>query len=135
MKYPKGYKGGTQTERLEIRLSPKEKDSLISKAEAAHLSVTKLLLCSALDKKIIVLKDIPAFLIELRKIGTNINQIAKVANAQNSATEKMLEIVNDDQKEIIRLLNKLLNQLFDEQEHNLKTLEQKIDKILENQNS
>lgn len=109
MKYPKGYKGGTQTERLEIRLSPKEKDSLISKAEAAHLSVTKLLLCSALDKKIIVLKDIPAFLIELRKIGTNINQIAKVANAQNSATEKMLEIVNDDQKEIIRLLNKLLN--------------------------
>ena len=83
------------------------------------------------SKKIIDTTIIASLIIEIRKIGVNINQIAAVANTQKFVNRELLSKVQQGKKEIIDLLQKILDEVYDTEEHTLESLEEKIDRLSE----
>ena len=69
-----------KTGQLLITVTSTEKKNIQEKALAAHMSVSSYMIKLSEDKKIIVAEKIPQLLYEISKIGTNINQVAKIAN-------------------------------------------------------
>lgn len=68
--------------RIELRISPEDKEALKKQATAAgYKSVSKYIRDCALGKKITARVDIDA-VYNLRKIGNNLNQIAKQINTE-----------------------------------------------------
>ena len=66
---------------LTIRLTKAEKEMIKKKARKAQLSVTDFLVTTSLRTEIHVAENIKPLLIELKRIGNNINQITMKINA------------------------------------------------------
>lgn len=66
---------------LNIRISTKDLDCLKHRSKKANLTITGYVTKCALNKKIYVYDGYKDFLTELRKIGTNVNQIARACNS------------------------------------------------------
>ena len=66
---------------LTIRLTKSEKSAIIAKADAAKLSLTDFIV--ALSKQVTINPppDLSPLLVELKRIGNNINQIAAKVNS------------------------------------------------------
>ena len=114
-----------------IRVSPTEKKKIEEKAEQVHKTVAGYLLDLTESKRVIDTTIIAALIIEIRKIGVNINQIAAVANSQKFVNREMLSKVQQGKKEIIVFLQKILDEVYDTEEHTLESLEEKIDRLSE----
>ena len=65
---------------LNFRLSEKEMERIRAKAEKANLTVSAYILSSALDKPIVVIDGLPDAVKELRRIGSNVNQLTTLVN-------------------------------------------------------
>ena len=120
-----------KTARIELRLLPTEKEELLKKAAASHKTVSQYVISLSESKRIIDTTIIASLIIEIRKIGVNINQIAAVANTQKLVNREMLSKVQQGKKEIIDLLQKILDEVYDTEEHTLESLEEKIDRLSE----
>ena len=70
-----------QAETLTIRLTKTEKEMIRKKAKKAQLSVTDFFFSISLRTEIHVAENIKPLLIELKRIGNNINQITMKINA------------------------------------------------------
>ncbi|MBQ1740973.1 MAG: plasmid mobilization relaxosome protein MobC, partial [Erysipelotrichaceae bacterium] len=68
---------------------------------------------------------------EIRKIGVNINQIAHVANGQGFILQSDLVTVKRQMDAVFEITKKIVKATYDEKEANIKTLERKIDKLME----
>ena len=112
-----------------VRVTPTEKKELQKKADAAHLSLSRYLVKSASDKKIMQTENILDLIFQIKKIGTNINQIAAVANSQKYINKPLLLKVIEHEKEIAGLLRQILEEVYNTEEHTLLGLEIKIDKL------
>ncbi|MCR4638362.1 plasmid mobilization relaxosome protein MobC [Ruminococcus sp.] len=97
-----------KTERMELRLTPEEKDNLIKRAAEARMSMSKYLLALSEQKKIIVVEDLSEFIRQLIKIGTNVNQVALVANTYRSVSEKQIKTLNENLIQVQQLIRKLI---------------------------
>ena len=64
-----------RAETLTIRLTKAEKEIIRKKAKKAQLSITDFLVATSLRTEIHVAEDVKPLLIELKRIGNNINQI------------------------------------------------------------
>jgi predicted unusual protein kinase regulating ubiquinone biosynthesis (AarF/ABC1/UbiB family) len=93
---------------MELRLTPEEKDNLIKRAAEAHMSMSRYLLALSEQKKIIVVEDLSEFIRQLIKIGTNVNQVALVANTYRSVSEKQIETLNENLIQVQQLIRKLI---------------------------
>ena len=120
-----------KSEELHFRLTPTEKKKIEEKAEQVHKTVAGYLQDLTESKRVIDTTIIAALIIEIRKIGVNINQIAAVANSQKFVNREMLSKVQQGKKEIIDLLQKILDEVYDTEEHTLESLEEKIDRLSE----
>ena len=120
-----------KTARIELRLLPTEKEELLKKAAVSHKTVSQYVLSLSESKRIIDTTKLATLIIEIRRIGVNINQIAAVANSQRFINKELLMKVNQHEKEIIELLQQILNEVYDTEEHTLESLEQKIDRLSE----
>ena len=98
-----------KTERLEVRLTPAEKEKLSSKAAEARMSMSQYLLALSEQKKIIVVDELPELIRQIIKIGTNVNQIAMVANTHKSVSQKQIETVESQLSDIQNLLGNLID--------------------------
>ncbi len=65
---------------LTIRVTEKEKEAILTQAQKAELSLTDYLITSALNAKIYVPEDLKPIVTELKRIGTNLNQITTKIN-------------------------------------------------------
>lgn len=99
----------TKTSDVHLRLTPSEKEKLTSQAAEARMSMSQYLLALSEQKKIVVADGLPELCRQLAKIGTNVNQIALVANTHKTVSEKQLEIVNENLVNIQHLLGKLID--------------------------
>lgn len=99
----------TKTIQVALRLTPLEKEKLSAKAAEARMNMSQYLLALSEQKKIIVADELPELCRQIIKIGTNVNQIAAVANTHKSVSEKQLDIVNLNLIEIQNLLGKLID--------------------------
>lgn len=82
---------------LSIRLTAKEKEAILSKANEAEMSVTDYIVRSTSRKKIRVvnMKDV---VIELKRIGNNINQIAWRINSGELRSYNFDSVVREQRK-------------------------------------
>ena len=93
-----------RTERLQLRVSPEEKAAICQKAAEAHMSVADYIVALSEGKKVIDIRKIAQLILEVRRIGVNVNQIAAVANYNKYTNQPMLTKVNEDQKKVYDLL-------------------------------
>ena len=71
-----------KNKQLNIRVSEQDYNYIKEKSKQANLTITGYVTKSALNKKILVADGYKEFTGELRKIGININQIAKNNNLE-----------------------------------------------------
>ena len=82
-----------------FRVNEKEYNVIKTKIEKSKLNTSKYLLRTAMDKDIIVIDGLEEIIIQLRKIGNNINQLAKLSN-QGRLINVNLEDVKEEMKNI-----------------------------------
>ena len=90
-----------------FRVNEKEYNKIKSKIEKSKLNTSEYLLRTAMKKDIIVIDGLEEIIIQLRKIGNNINQLTKLCN-QGRLTNINLEDVKKEMKSIWQLLNLLI---------------------------
>ena len=114
---------------IHIRLSPSDKKIIQEKANLANKSVASYLTELSKNKRIVDTSKLPSLILEIKRIGVNINQIAAVANSQKYVNKPLLLNVIEYEKEIAGLLRKILEEIYNTEEHTLQGLELKIDKL------
>lgn len=95
--------------RVCLRMTHLEKEKLINKSEEARMNMSQYILALSEQKKIIVADGLPELCRQIIKIGTNVNQIALVANTNKSVSDKQLDIVNLNLIKIQKLLGDLID--------------------------
>ena len=120
-----------KTERLQLRLSPEEKEMLMKKAAESRMTVSDYLANLVANKKVETVKFIPALIYEIRKIGVNINQIAHIGNSQRYLDNNLLNKVIADMENVKTLVQKILAEVYNADEHSIGTLEQRINELIE----
>ena len=97
----------TKTEILKFRVTPEEKEIITRKALSSYRLVSRYLRDCALEKPITVIHGADEIAEELRRIGTNVNQIARLVNA-GFIIEVNLTETREELKEIWRSLKSLV---------------------------
>ena len=119
----------TKLARIDLRMTPEEKENLKSKAAEAHMTVSKYILHLSQTKRILLKDDIAELTVEISRIGNNINQIANIGNTQKFVYKAQLNDVMKHLQEIEELQKKILIAMFSDEEHTLITLEKKIERL------
>ena len=99
-------------ERVHLRMTKDQKENLVARATEARMSMSQYLLALSEQKKIIIADGLPELCRQLAKIGTNVNQIALVANTHKTVSEKQIQVVNDNLANIQDLLGKLIDTII-----------------------
>ena len=97
----------SKTEILKFRVTPKEKEIINCKALSCNKTVSMYLRDCALEKEIKVVNGADSIADELRRIGNNINQIARGVNA-GCITAVNLTETREELKTIWQSLNLLV---------------------------
>lgn len=97
----------TKSEILKFRVTPKEKEIINRKALACNKTVSMYLRDCALEKDIKIVIGADSIAEELRRIGNNINQIARGVNAGYITAVDLTE-TREKMKEIWQSLNLLV---------------------------
>ena len=116
---------------INFRISLEEKKKLQAKAKQAHMRISSYIIALSENKKITVAENIPELLLEITRIGTNINQIAHIGNSQKYVNKQQLDEVLNLLEDIESIMQKILSEIFNEDEHTFRSLERKIDMLLE----
>ena len=95
-----------------LRLTKNQKDTILKKAKLANMNITDYMINAGIKRKINVtnIPDLHDVKLELKRIGTNINQLTKLAN------ERIINTVNFDEfKSEVAKVWQLLNLLIQNQ--------------------
>lgn len=95
-----------RSETLTIRLTKAEKAALTAKARKAKMTLTEYILAVSKDTKIVLPPDTTPIVLELKRIGNNLNQIAAKVNSGVTYVENLTEVI-ENQNKIYDLLLKL----------------------------
>ena len=118
-----------RTEDIHLRLTPTEKKEIEEKAKLANQSVANYLITLSQNQRIVVAKKMPQLITEINKIGVNINQITAVANTTKYVSKEMLMKVREELTKVIGLLQQILNEVYNTDDHSFQSLENKIDRL------
>lgn len=88
---------------LTIRLTKAEKERIERNAKRAERSITDYIVLLSLEMPIHVAEDVKPLLIELKRIGNNLNQIAEKINSGVFRSYDFQDVV-DEQKKIYEQL-------------------------------
>lgn len=94
-----------RTKKMTFRLTNEEYKTIKGKVEKAGISQQQFLLKTVLEKEVICIKEFQSLMFQLKKIGVNINQIAKNSNQTGVVTNNEIEEVKEGLNQIWRLLN------------------------------
>ena len=119
----------TKLSRVEVRMTPEEKEKLKRKADEAHMTVSKYIIHLSQTKRVILKDDIAKLTVEISRIGRNINDIAYIGNYQKFINRTQLKVVSEYLSEVSELQKKILSAMFSDEDHTLITLEKKIERL------
>ena len=100
----------TKTEIISTRVTPEQRGIIEEKAYSSYRTPSMYLRDCALDKKIVVVKGVDEVANELRKIGNNLNQIAREVNS-GYLYEVNLTATREELKRIWQSLNSLTQEV------------------------
>ena len=118
-----------KTERIFIRVSPTEKKEIEEKAKLANQSVANYLITLSKNQRIVVAKKMPRLITEINKIGVNINQITAAANSTKYVSKEMLLKVSEEREKVIGLLQQILDEVYNIDDHSFQSLKNRIDRL------
>ena len=95
-----------RNETLSIRLTKAEKSAIITKARKAKMNLTEYILTISKNTKITLPPDTAPIVLELKRIGNNLNQIAAKVNSGVTYVENLTQVI-ENQNKIYDLLLKL----------------------------
>ncbi len=95
-----------RSEILRFRVTPAEREQIENKAYSSYRIVSKYLRDCALEKEIFVVEGVDSLAQELRRIGTNLNQIARAVNAGSLSAVDLTEMT-EEVRAVWRSLNSL----------------------------
>lgn len=98
----------TRPKQIVIRASEKEFKRIKEKVAKSKLTQNEYLLRSALDKEIIVVEGLKDLIIELKRIGNNLNQLTKAVHEGQINYSSELSEINEEMKEVWQLLRRLI---------------------------
>lgn len=117
-----------RTHSIFIRVSPTEKKEIEEKAKLANQSVSNYLITLSQNQRIVVAKKLPKLITEINRIGVNVNQITAVANSTKYVSKEMLMKVREELTKVIGLLQQILDEVYNIDDHSFQSLERKIDR-------
>lgn len=94
-----------RTKKMTFRLTTEEYETIKSGVQKAGISQQQFLLKAALGKEIICIKEFQTLILQIKKIGTNINQIAKHSNETGAITQDEIKEVKEGLNQIWQSLN------------------------------
>lgn len=97
-----------QTRQVVIRMTENDFIKMKIRVKFSGKKQAEFLRNCILKTKIISFRGIDSLLIELKKIGNNINQIAKKCNTGHTATYEEIKKQGDELREVISLLTQQL---------------------------
>ena len=83
---------------LTVRLTESEKALIEKKAKRANMNLTEYIIAVSNKSKINVAEDTEPLLVELKRIGNNINQIAMKINSGALSSYNFTEVINMQRK-------------------------------------
>lgn len=93
-----------RTRKMTFRLTEEEYRKIKEKVEESGTSQQQFLLKTALEKEIIHIKEFQELIFQIKKIGTNVNQIARHSNETGIVSEEELADVKGGLNQIWQLL-------------------------------
>lgn len=111
-----------RNQQINFRVTPEEKEQLVSKAKKSRMSLSDYILALSKNKKIYVIEDISDFIQyfglainelhnvrnQIIKVGVNINQIAYIANSTKNITATELKYANINTTEVMEYAKRVL---------------------------
>ncbi len=91
-----------------FRVNNKDYEKIEKNIKKSKLSITEYMTKSALNKEIVVIDDLKELVLEVNKIGVNINQLTKLANQGKVDCAGELEEINKELVEVWQLLRQLI---------------------------
>ena len=79
---------------IPIRVTEKELEEIDARASKAKKNRTEYLISAALGKEITVINDLREMIVQLKKIGNNLNQLTRKANAHEVEVVDLTETNN-----------------------------------------
>ena len=92
-----------------LRCYKKDKEELREKAKQASMNMSESIIALSENKKIFVIDGVPELMTAINRIGTNINQVAAVANTQRFVNENQLEKILKEMKDVNKIMNTILD--------------------------
>lgn len=103
----------TRNKEVKFRLTEKELENLNEKISKSKMSKQKFFEKLIDEKEILVIEDLPKLILELNRIGINLNQLTKKINSEeNLGVLKKIDL-NKDLKTNSDALKSILNTLKD----------------------
>ena len=84
----------TRNKSIPIRVTEKELKAIDEAAKKAKKNRTEYLISAALGKEITVINDLRELLVQLKRIGNNLNQLTRKANAHEVEVVDLTETNN-----------------------------------------
>ena len=84
----------TRNKSIPIRVTEKELKEIDARASKAKKNRTEYLISAALGKEITVIEDLREMIVQLKKIGNNLNQLTRKANAHEVEVVDLTETNN-----------------------------------------
>ncbi len=97
----------TRPKQIVIRLTEKEKEQLKKKVKKSGLKQQDYLIKCILNKKVLNTDGLKEITPQIKKIGVNLNQIARTCNEGNQATYKEIQEIGKELNEVWQLLRQL----------------------------
>lgn len=91
-----------KTERLDLRLTPSDKQKASHNANLLGISMNEYIVRCIRLRRIVICENLPELIYHLGKIGTNINQIAAVANTNEYVSVNNVEEVKEADEGLLR---------------------------------
>ena len=84
----------TRNKSIPIRVTEKELEAIDEAAKKAKKNRTEYLISAALGKEITVIEDLREMIVQLKKIGNNLNQISMNINAGAFTSYNFQEVID-----------------------------------------
>lgn len=97
----------TQTKQIVIRMTEEDYELLKRQVEKSGMKQAEFLRQAILKKKIVSTDGMRALLPEMKRIGNNLNQIARSCNEGNQATYAEVKRQGEEMNKVWRLLRQL----------------------------
>lgn len=91
-----------------FRVNDEDYKKIEKNIEKSKLNITEYLTKSALNQEIVVIDGLKDLVLEVNRIGVNLNQLTKLSNQGKVNCSKELEEINQELVEVWQLLRQLI---------------------------